>query len=62
VLKSIGIDEKRINMSFCTAAEGQKFQNSAIEFDKIIKELGPSPLRAKTDTPKKKKVKDKAKA
>lgn len=62
VLKSIGLDEKRINMSFCTAAEGQKFQKSAIAFDKQIRELGPSPLRAKADTPKKKKVKDKAKA
>ena len=44
-------------MSYCTAAEGQKFQIEATEFDKIIKELGPSPLKTKGDTPKKKKAK-----
>ncbi len=44
-------------MSYCTAAEGQKFQKDAIEFDKLINELGPSPLKAKGDTPKKKKAK-----
>ncbi len=42
-------------MTYCTAAEGQKFQNEATKFDKIIHDLGPSPLRPKKDdTPKKK--------
>jgi coenzyme F420-reducing hydrogenase delta subunit len=44
-------------MSYCTAAEGQKFQREATEFDRIIRELGQSPLKAKGDTPKKKKAK-----
>ncbi len=57
VFKTLGINEKRIQMSYCTAAEGQKFQKDAIEFDKLIKELGPNPLKAKGDTPKKKKAK-----
>ena len=57
VFKALGINEKRIQMSYCTAAEGQKFQKDATEFDRIIKELGPNPLKAKGDTPKKKKAK-----
>ena len=57
VFKALGINEKRIQMSYCTAAEGQKFQKDVTEFDKIIKELGPSPLKTKGDTPKKKKAK-----
>ena len=40
-------------MTYCTAAEGQKFQNDATKFDKVIRDLGPSPLRPKP-TPKKK--------
>lgn len=47
---------------YCSAAEGQKFQNTAIEFDKVIRELGPSPLRSKDSTQEKAKVKEKAKA
>jgi len=39
-------------MGFCSAAEGQKFQLEAIEFDKLIRELGPSPLRPKSSTRK----------
>jgi len=54
VLKSIGISEQRIMIGNCTAAEGQKFQKEATNFDKLIKKLGPSPLRSKGDTPKKK--------
>lgn len=34
-------------MGYCTAAEGQKFQITATEFDKLIRELGPSPLKTK---------------
>ncbi len=52
VLSSVGIDERRIKMGFCSAAEGQKFQLEAIEFDKLIRELGPSPLRPKSSTRK----------
>ncbi len=60
ILKSIGISEKRIKMSYCTAAEGQKFQQEATKFHNEIRELGPSPLKSekgKADTPKKEKVK-----
>jgi len=54
VLSIIGLDEKRLKIGNCTAAEGQKFQIDATAFDKTIRELGPSPLRPKTSTPKKK--------
>lgn len=49
VLNYSGIDGRRISMSYCTAAEGQKFQQEAIKFDKQINELGPSPIRIKSD-------------
>ena len=45
---------KRIKMAYCSSAEGQKFQRMATEFDKIIKDLGPSPLKSKSDTTKEK--------
>jgi coenzyme F420-reducing hydrogenase delta subunit len=53
----MGLSEKRIRIAWCSAAEGQKFQKAAMDFDKEIKELGPSPLRSKSDTPKKKEKK-----
>jgi len=48
-------------MEFCSSAEGSKFREVAIDFDKKIRELGPSPLRPKDGTPEKKKAKEKAK-
>jgi coenzyme F420-reducing hydrogenase delta subunit len=50
----------RIKIIYCTAAEGQKFQREATEFDKTIRKLGPSPARIKNGTPKKAKAKAKA--
>ncbi len=41
---------------YCTAAEGQKFQREATEFDKVIRELGPNPFKSESDTSKKEKV------
>jgi hypothetical protein len=49
-------------MEFCSSAEGAKFQKVANEFDKEIRELGPSPLRSKSGTPKKEEAKARAKA
>jgi len=53
VLKTAGIDERRLKMGYCTAAEGQKFQKEATQFDKEIKELGPSPFKSKGGSTKK---------
>jgi coenzyme F420-reducing hydrogenase delta subunit len=47
-------------MTFCSSAEGAKFQRIATEFDKLIRELGPNPLRIKSGTQEKAKVKAKA--
>ena len=62
ILKTVGMNPDRIKMIHCTAAEGQKFQQEATEYDKHIRKLGPSPLRTKGGTPKKKKADAKAKA
>ena len=50
----MGLSEERIMFGYCTAAEGQKFQQEAIKFDKTIRELGVSPLKAKDSSPTKK--------
>ncbi len=47
VLNVVGLEPKRIKMAFCSAAEGQKYQQTAIEFDKVIKEMGPNPFKTK---------------
>ena len=56
VLKSIGIEPERIMMTYCSAAEGQKFQNEATKFDKLIHELGPNPMKSKKANKKKAKA------
>ena len=47
-------------MSFCSSAEGAKFQKIATEFDKLIRDLGPNPFPIKSDTQEKAKAKAKA--
>ena len=54
VIKTMGLSEERIMFGYCTAAEGQKFQQEVIKFDKIIQKLGPSPLRTEDSPPTKK--------
>jgi hypothetical protein len=44
-MESVGLQEERLSMHFCSAAEGQKFQKTIIETAKQITALGPSPLR-----------------
>ena len=50
----MGLSEERLMFGYCTAAEGQKFQQEAIKFDKIIRELGPNPLKTNDSPPTKK--------
>ena len=57
VMKAVGLEPERISMHFCSAAEGQKFQTTVIELAKIIKKLGPSPLRGLAADTKKKSAK-----
>lgn len=59
IVKTIGINPERIKMTYCSSAEGAKFQKIATEFDKLIREIGPSPLRTKGGAPEKAKAKAK---
>jgi len=53
----MGLSEERIMFGYCTAAEGQKFQQEAIKFDKIIQKLGPNPLKTEENSTPTKKAK-----
>ena len=55
VMQSVGLEPERLQMHYCSAAEGQKFQKTMIEMSQQISELGPSPLRKLSKPPKKKK-------
>ena len=44
VLKNIGIDDKRLRMTFVSASEGAKWGHVMEDVVKTVNELGPSPL------------------
>jgi coenzyme F420-reducing hydrogenase delta subunit len=44
VLKSIGLNDKRLRMTFVSASEGAKWGMVMEDVVKTVKELGPSPL------------------
>ena len=45
VLKNIGLDDKRLRMTFVSASEGAKWGSVMEDVVKTINELGPSPLK-----------------
>ena len=45
VLKNIGLDDKRLRMTFVSASEGAKWGTVMTDVVKTIHELGPSPLK-----------------
>jgi F420-non-reducing hydrogenase iron-sulfur subunit len=45
VLKNIGLDDKRLRMTFVSASEGAKWGMVMEDVIKTIKDLGPSPLK-----------------
>ncbi|MDK2989992.1 MAG: F420-non-reducing hydrogenase iron-sulfur subunit [Methanoculleus sp.] len=45
VLKNIGLDDKRLRMTFVSASEGAKWGMVMEDVIKTINELGPSPLK-----------------
>jgi coenzyme F420-reducing hydrogenase delta subunit len=45
VLKNIGLDDKRLRMTFVSASEGAKWGSVMTDVVKTINELGPSPLK-----------------
>lgn len=46
VLTKMGLETKCVKITYCSAAEGQKYQQTAIAFGKEIKEMGPNPINA----------------
>ncbi len=45
VLKNIGLDDKRLRMTFVSASEGAKWGTVIGDVVRTINELGPSPLK-----------------
>jgi F420-non-reducing hydrogenase iron-sulfur subunit len=45
VLKNIGLNDRRLRMTFVSASEGQKWSEVVSDVVKTVKELGPSPLK-----------------
>lgn len=45
IVSSFGIDGKRVGITYCSAAEGKKFQEDIQAFDVQIRELGPNQLK-----------------
>jgi len=43
VLNAAGIDGERLHLEFCSAAEGRKFQQTAIDMNEKILKMGPNP-------------------
>ena len=58
ILNSMGISPERIQMFYCSAAEGQRFQQEVTRISEIIEKLGSNPLK---ETLAKEKVKEKVK-
>ncbi|MCD1296379.1 hydrogenase iron-sulfur subunit [Methanocella sp. CWC-04] len=48
VLKSLGLDDRRVRMTFVSASEGAKWAEVVKEMINTINELGPSPLNKGT--------------
>ncbi|MCK9306424.1 MAG: hydrogenase iron-sulfur subunit [Methanoculleus sp.] len=45
VLKNIGLDDKRLRMTFVSASEGAKWGTVMTDVVNTVNELGPSPLK-----------------
>ncbi len=45
VLKNMGLEDKRLRMTFVSASEGAKWATVVEDVEKTIKSLGPSPLK-----------------
>jgi len=45
LLKLIGLEEERVQMRYCSAAEGERFAKMSLEVTNKILKLGPNPLK-----------------
>ncbi len=53
LVKTLGLDEKRVRLEWVSAAEGPRWAEVIDEFIEQITELGPSPLNSKKKAKKK---------
>ncbi|HDP96661.1 MAG TPA: hydrogenase iron-sulfur subunit, partial [Euryarchaeota archaeon] len=44
LLKQFGLNKDRLKLEWISAGEGEKFQQTVVEFVNSIKEMGPSPV------------------
>ncbi|TFG08198.1 MAG: hydrogenase iron-sulfur subunit [Promethearchaeota archaeon] len=45
ILKSVGMSPERVHMFFCSAAEGQRFQEEVTRISQIIEDLKNNPFK-----------------
>lgn len=45
LIQQFGLSKNRLRLEWISAGEGEKFQQTIVEFDKKIHELGPSPVK-----------------
>jgi F420-non-reducing hydrogenase iron-sulfur subunit len=49
ILKTIGLSPERVQMFYCSAAEGQRFQEEVTRISNQISKLGSNPFKEKAD-------------
>jgi F420-non-reducing hydrogenase iron-sulfur subunit len=49
LLHTLGLEDGRLRLEWCSTAEGEKFANTVTEFVAKLKELGPSPFRIREE-------------
>ncbi len=47
IMKTLGLDEKRVRLEWVAASEGQRFARVVNEFTTEIKKMGPNPIAPK---------------
>lgn len=58
ILKTAGISPERIQLFYCSAAEGQRFQEEVTRVSAIIENLGNNPIKESLKAEKKAKDSD----
>lgn len=49
ILKTVGLSPERVQMFYCSAAEGQRFQEEVTRISNEISELGSNPFKEKAE-------------
>jgi len=49
LLHTLGLEDGRLRLEWCSTAEGEKFATTVTEFVAKLKELGPSPFRIREE-------------